>query len=204
MLTATLFAGCRDGSSDPTITGTPAQIATVGRPYTFQPRVTATPGATVRFMIVHKPSWASFDTSTGRLDGTPTANQVGVFPGIQIGATAGTTHQTLPAFSITVAPAPDPAPAPAPAPGTGSAVTLLWQAPLENSNGSTLTNLSGYKIYYGAAPGNYSNAIPVANAGLTTYVVDNLPPGKYYFAVTAYNSAGEESSFSPEVATTVD
>jgi hypothetical protein len=37
------------------------------------------------------------------------------------------------------------------------------------------------------------------NPGLTRYVVDTLPAGKYYFAVAAYNSKGIESSLSDEV-----
>jgi len=94
--------------------------------------------------------------------------------------------------------------APTSASGGSNAVTLSWQAPTENSNGSQLTNLSGYKIYYGASSGDYSSSIQVANPSLTTYVVQNLSAGHYYFALTSYTSSGEESGFSPEVATTVD
>jgi|SRR5580704_5488146 hypothetical protein len=84
------------------------------------------------------------------------------------------------------------------------AVTLSWRAPTENSNGSQLTNLSGYKIYYGESSGDYSSSIQVANPTLTTYVVENLARGHYYFALTSYTSSGEESGFSPEVDTSVD
>jgi len=46
--------------------------------------------------------------------------------------------------------------------------------------------------------------VRIANPGLTTYVVQNLAPGDYYFAITAYNSSGRDSAFSGEVSTTVD
>lgn len=94
--------------------------------------------------------------------------------------------------------------APTSASGGSNAVTLSWRAPTENSNGSQLTNLSGYKIYYGESSGDYSSSIQVANPTLTTYVVENLARGHYYFALTSYTASGEESSFSPEVDTTVD
>lgn len=57
----------------------------------------------------------------------------------------------------------------------------------------------GYRLYYGTESGLYQNSIDL---GLTTrYSLSQvpLPGGKtYYFAVTAYNAAGE-SGFSNEV-----
>jgi hypothetical protein len=85
-----------------------------------------------------------------------------------------------------------------------SNVTLSWQAPTQNADGSALVDLKGYKVHYGSESKSYSDTIQVSNAGITTYVVENLNAGKYYFAVTAYNSAGQESSLSPEVSTQVD
>jgi hypothetical protein len=87
---------------------------------------------------------------------------------------------------------------------SANAVTLSWVAPLENADGSALVDLKGYKVHYGASSANYSDTITIDNAGLTTLVVQNLAEGKYYFAVTAYNSKGTESTLSPEVATQVD
>lgn len=83
-------------------------------------------------------------------------------------------------------------------------VTINWLPPTENTDDTALTNLAGYTIHYGTASGNYTQAIPVSNAGLTTYVVDNLTPGKYYFAVAAMNSTGTESPLSSEVSATVN
>jgi hypothetical protein len=85
-----------------------------------------------------------------------------------------------------------------------NAVTLSWQAPTENTDGTELTDLSGYTIHYGTESQNYTSEIQVDNPGLTTYVVDNLSPGTYYFAVTANSSEGFQSAYSPEVSATVD
>jgi hypothetical protein len=128
------------------------------------------------------------------LSGTPDTSNVGKYPGITINLVNGANAVALPAFTITVAAATS----------KSNAVTLSWQAPTENSDGSTLSDLTGYKVHYGSASKSYSDTIQVANAGLTTYVVQNLPTGTYYFAVTAYNASGKESSLSGEVSTQVD
>jgi len=77
-------------------------------------------------------------------------------------------------------------------------------AAYENSDGSPLLDLRGYTVHYGTSSLNYTSAINLSNPGLTTYVVQALPAGKYYFAVAAYNSTGTESSLSSEVAAQVD
>lgn len=87
---------------------------------------------------------------------------------------------------------------------TTSSITLGWNPPTQNSDGSPITNLVGYKIHYGTTSSEYTQTIAVANAGLTRYVVDNLPTGTYYFAITAYNSQGVESVPSGEISTIVD
>jgi hypothetical protein len=180
-------------SSQPTIAGVPVATAVAGQPYSFQPQVANTSG-TLQFSIAHLPAWAKFNTSTGQSSGTPDTSNVGKYPGITINLVNGANAVALPAFTITVAAATS----------KSNAVTLSWQAPTENSDGSTLSDLTGYKVHYGSASKSYSDTIQVANAGLTTYVVQNLPTGTYYFAVTAYNASGKESSLSGEVSTQVD
>jgi hypothetical protein len=180
-------------SSAPTIAGIPKTTAVAGQPYSFQPQTANTSG-TVKFTIAHQPSWAKFNTSTGQLSGTPDASQVGQYPGITINLMSGANVVALPAFTVTVASATS----------TSNAVTLSWQAPTENADGSALVDLKGYKVHYGAASKSYSDVVQVANGGLTTYVVQNLPAGTYYFAVTAYNGTGIESSLSAEVSTQVN
>ena len=87
---------------------------------------------------------------------------------------------------------------------SSGAVTLNWTPPTENTDGTPLTNLSGYDIHYGTSSHAYTQTVTVANPGIAAYVVDNLSPGKYYFSVTAVNSQGAESPLSSEVSTTVN
>jgi hypothetical protein len=175
------------------IQGSPATTAKVGQAYSFEPSVPGTSGATVKFTIANQPSWAKFDSATGQLTGTPTASQVGTYKAITIAASFGAKKATLPAFSIVVTEG-----------NSQGNVTLSWQAPTNNADGTTLVDLKGYKVHYGPASKSYSDTVQVTNPGITTYVVDNLESGKYYFAVTAYNAAGQESSLSSEVSTQVD
>ena len=79
-------------------------------------------------------------------------------------------------------------------------VTLSWIPPSENTDGSPLTDLAGYRIYYGVDPQNFSDVIEITNASLTSYVVDNLTPNTWYFAASALNSSGVESTLSSPAA----
>lgn len=81
-------------------------------------------------------------------------------------------------------------------------VRVAWGAPTTNTNGAALTDLAGYKLHYGTAPGSYSRSITVGN--VTAYTVTGLANGTtYYFAATAYNAAGVESAYSNEITVAV-
>jgi Fibronectin type III domain len=86
--------------------------------------------------------------------------------------------------------------------GSGS-VTLSWEAPTSNTNGSPLTDLSGYRIYYGASPTDLSQTVEITTVGIQTYVLDDLPSGTWYFAVIALSSSGNESGLSNIVVKTI-
>src|ERR1700690_1238325 len=75
-----------------------------------------------------------------------------------------------------------------------SSVTLTWTPPTTNTDGTPLTDLAGYKLYYGTSSGNYGTPINVGN--VATYTISNLTSGSYYFAVTAYDLSGVESNYS--------
>ena len=93
-------------------------------------------------------------------------------------------------------------PPPAPAPTTGTA-TVDWLPPTQNNDGSTLTNLAGYTLYYGNSPDQLTRSIKVTNPGLTAFTVSDLSPGVWYFAVTSYTAGGIESARSGVVSTTI-
>ena len=91
-------------------------------------------------------------------------------------------------------PTPPPDPSPPPAPPSVGAATVEWLAPQTATDGSTLTNLAGYRIYYGTDVTRMTRKIEVKNAGVLTYVIEGLTPATYYFAVTAINVHGQESA----------
>lgn len=90
-----------DGNT-PAIAGTPPATMQVGNAYTFTPTASDPNGDTLTFSIVNEPTWATFDTSTGQLSGTPTEADVGVTSGIEISVGDGANTATLAPFSITV------------------------------------------------------------------------------------------------------
>jgi hypothetical protein len=103
----------------------------------------------------------------------------------------GTASASLAAFSITVTGTTGTT-----TPATGNA-TLSWVPPTQNSDGTALTNLAGFNIYYGTDSSALTQTIQVANPAALGYVITGLATGTtWYFAVTAYTSSGEESAHS--------
>ena len=178
-------------NTPPTISGSPPAQVTAGSAYSFTPTANDADGDTLTFSITGRPSWASFSTSNGRLSGTPGDADVGTYSNIQITVIDGTDSATLGPFSITVD-----------AVSLGS-VTLTWDAPTINVDGTPLADLAAYKFYWGTAPGSYPNSVRIDNPGITTYVVEGLAPDTYVFVATAINSQGEESNFSGAATFTV-
>jgi hypothetical protein len=197
--THTASSGRADHRYDPlSITGTAVATATVGQRYAFTPSANARRGATLTFSISGQPRWAAFSRTSGTLSGTPAAQDVGTHGPIQITVSDGNSTRALPSFAIRVAATSASAPGPSPALANA---TISWVPPTQNTDGSGVGPLRGYKIYYGTASQQYTTTITVSNAGLTTYVIDGLNVGTtYYFAVTAVTAAGIESALSPEVA----
>jgi hypothetical protein len=82
---------------------------------------------------------------------------------------------------------------------TYGSITLSWTAPTYNTDGSVLTDLDGYRIYWGTTPGQYPYSVTIDNESVTTYVLENIPVGTYNFVATSFNSAGIESTYSDPV-----
>jgi hypothetical protein len=184
-------------NTPPTLSGSPAPSVVSGKAYSFQPKAADPNGLRLGFSIWNKPSWATFNATTGLLSGTPTATNAGTYSNIVITVYDGFAKAVLPAFNILVqASSTNPIGSPstgsgAPSTATGSA-TLAWTPPTQNVNGSVLTDLAGYHIYYGTTP-ELGQSVTLANVGLTRYVLTGLAQTTWYFAMTAYDSAGHES-----------
>jgi hypothetical protein len=175
-------------NSAPTIAGSPSTSVAAGQPYSFQPSATDADGDVLTFSIQNRPSWATFSPTTGRLAGTPSASQAGVYGNIVITVSDGKATRSLTAFSITVT-----------STAAGGTVNLSWTAPTRNTDGTLITNLAGYRVHYGTAPGQYTESVQLPSPGLRSVVIEDLAPARWYFAVKAYNSAGVESNFSTSV-----
>jgi hypothetical protein len=211
-------------STSPTVSGSPAATAVANTKYSFLPTSSHAAGTSLLFSIQNKPAWARFGTLTGQLSGTPTVSDAGEYPDITITATDGLTFAGLPGFSIRVTPTPEPAPVSSSSSSSGTtvaggsssssssgaapvsasdSVTLSWAAPTENTDGSALTNLAGYDIYYGTSASAMTQKITINTVGMLTYVISNLASGTWYFEVIAVNSAGVDSGPSSTVSTTI-
>jgi hypothetical protein len=166
----------------PRISGTPTTTVRSGTAYSFTPTASDANGDPLVFSVLNRPSWATFSTTNGRLSGAPTSAQVGTYYNIAIRVSDGNTTVSLPAFAITVTDV-----------ATGSA-TLSWVPPTRNSDGSALTNLAGYRIYYGTSSSALNQTVQLSNPGLSSYVIGNLAPATYYFSVRSYNTSGAESA----------
>jgi hypothetical protein len=171
----------------PVISGTPPNSVTAGSTYKFQPTANDPAGKALSFSVQNKPSWASFSISTGLLDGTPANSQSGTYSNIIISASNGQNSSALPAFGVTVKTAPG---------STTGAATLNWVDPTVTTNGTRLTDLAGYRIYYGTSASNLSQMVQVANATATSITISNLTTGTWYFGGVAYTTGGTASAMS--------
>jgi hypothetical protein len=176
----------------PVISGTPSAQTTIGQAYSFSPAAYDPEGSALSFGIQGRPAWATFNSTNGRLQGTPDAGDVGTYENIVISVTDGSNSAQLPAFTIEV---------------LGSATggfTVTWDPPLTNVDGSTLTDLAGYRVYRGTQPGQYSEIVEIDEPGVTSHVFDQLPLGTtHYIVVTSVDASGNESAPSEEVSVTL-
>ena len=166
------------GNTPPSLSGNAPGAVTAGQTYTFRPAANDPDGDPLTFSADNLPGWASLDSGTGEITGTPGDADVGVYEGIVIRVSDGSATDSIGPFRVDVL--------------------------AENEDGSALTDLAGYRIYWGTTPGSYPNSVSIDNPGLTTYVVDGLVAGTYEFVATTYNTAGVESAFSNPATTVVN
>lgn len=78
-------------------------------------------------------------------------------------------------------------------PTTTASATVSWSAPTLNTNGTPISDLAGYNIYYGPNADQLTQVVSVSNPAASSQVLSNLAHGTWYFAVSAYNSQAAES-----------
>jgi hypothetical protein len=179
------------GNHAPTLSGSPASSVVIDTEYSFQFAAEDADGDALTVSVQNMPGWAHFDAESRVLSGTPTAADMGSYSNIVITATDGNATVTMPAFTVDVVPT------------ASGQVTVSWHAPTTNTDGSALTDLAGYKIYFGNTADNLNRTVRVDNAGLSNFVIDNLTPATYFFVITALNSKGMESARSSLVSKTL-
>jgi hypothetical protein len=180
--TASAVPTPRNGA--PVVSGSPETDATAGSTYTFQPTAYDPDGDSIEYRIENKPAWAAFDIRSGRLSGTPSDADVGTYTNIVISVSDGKASAALGPFTITVSQV------------QLGAATLTWLPPTENTDGSPIADLAGYRIRYGRQAGELTELQSIPNPGITSAVVENLASGTWYFTVSAYNTSGVESEYS--------
>lgn len=76
--------------------------------------------------------------------------------------------------------------------------TLRWRAPTQNVDGTPITDLGGYVVYWGTQSRNYTSSHRIEDPAVTEWEAD-IAPNTYYFALTAFDGDGNESGYSNEV-----
>ncbi|MDH4260203.1 MAG: putative Ig domain-containing protein [Gammaproteobacteria bacterium] len=161
----------------------------VGRTLTIRPTASDPDRDALTYQVSNLPTWMSFSSQTGVLTGTPTAGDVGVFnPVITV---SDGKSQASGQSRITVSQS------------VAGRATLSWQAPTDNVDGSPLTDLAGFRVYYGNSANDLRYVIQVGNPGARSQIVEDLTVGTWYFAATAYDQSGGESARSNVTAKTI-
>ena len=169
-------------NAPPTIVLAAVENAQVGATFDYQPVAQDPEHDTLQFSATNLPTWASLDTTSGRISGTPGPMDAGVYESVSI-TVADATHKVVTApFSITVTPALE---------GTGVAL-LQWEAPPSKVSGEPLDDLAGYRILYGRSSSDLDQSVLITDPATTSYRFSSLTPGVWYFAVVAVNANGLE------------
>lgn len=182
-------------SDSPRLTVTPASLSFSGvvggaNPVGQTLGITNTGGGTLSWSASDNVNWLSLAPVSGTNNGTVSATisvsglAAGTYSGnITVSAVGGGT-KAVPVTLVL-------------SPATSGAATLNWLANAE-------PDLAGYKIYRGTASGSYGSPVAVLGSTVTSHTLSALQSGTtYFFVITAYDTAGNESSYSNEVSKSV-
>ncbi len=77
---------------------------------------------------------------------------------------------------------------------TNGTASLSWNAPTSNTDGTPVTALTGYHVYYGNTQGSMTQSVAVNGAATTSYEITGLTSGTWYFSVAADATDGTQSA----------
>jgi hypothetical protein len=79
--------------------------------------------------------------------------------------------------------------------------SLAWTAPVTRADSTplSLSEIDGFRIYYGKSAGSYTNYSDVTDGSAQSVTVQGVPVGNYYIVMTTLDSSGRESSYSSTV-----
>lgn len=182
-------------NSKPVISGSPATSVNAGAAYSFQPNATDANGDSLGFTIQNRPSWASFNTSTGRLSGTPTSSHVGTYSDIVISVSDGRDSASLPPFSIKVNASSTATNSPpkisgTPATSVNAGVAYTFQPSASDPNGDKLTfsivNRPAWATF-STSTGRLSGTPTASQAGTYADIVISVSDGKSSASLPAFS-----------------
>ncbi len=83
----------------------------------------------------------------------------------------------------------------------GGSADISWTAPSAraDNNALLLSDIAGYRIYYGVEKGVYLGWVEINDGSITQAQLSGIPSGRYFVAMTAIDSDGLESGYSLEV-----
>ncbi|HTE43400.1 MAG TPA: putative Ig domain-containing protein [Steroidobacteraceae bacterium] len=169
--------------STPTISGNPPTTAQVSLNYSFTPTANDVDGKPIVFQIANRPSWASFNPTSGSLSGVPGAGLAGTaYAGIVISVTDGTRSAALPAFTIQVAGVPNLPPliSGAPSIAVQAGVAYSFQPTASDPEGRALSfSAQGLPTWasIGTTTGLVTGTPTVANVGIAGPIVISVSDG---------------------------
>jgi hypothetical protein len=162
------------------ISGPRVDAAVANQRYEFVPEIGDVGTANVTYSVDGKPAWATFDATSGVLSGVPSGADVGSRQRVRVTAStagASSTHE----IDLQVVATAD------------GAAEVALSAPATRTDGSTIGDLAGYRIYYGKTATRLDHFVDVKDASVPGAQVSGLTPGTWYFVATAYDASGFES-----------
>ncbi|MEJ2621071.1 MAG: putative Ig domain-containing protein [Candidatus Thiodiazotropha sp.] len=190
----------------PTISGSPNTSVAEGGSYRFAPSASDADGDSLSFSIANRPSWASFNTATGVLSGTPDMDDAGTTSNIQISVSDGSASASLSAFSITVTNS-NQAPTISGSPATSVAEGESYRfAPAANdADGDSLSfSIANRPAWssFNTATGVLSGTPDMDDAGTTSNIQISVSDGSASASLSAFSITVSNTNRAPTISGT--